>query len=89
MKHYVWTGSGESTEYYTHTEDYMKAGEGQGKTLSPPNWLFQSSTLLKSLEEQCTGLHGRSENPEYGYPRDNYGENAKYCANMGGPNLWV
>eukprot|EP00957_Ditylum_brightwellii_P027042 2045215-Ditylum_brightwellii.AAC.1 len=35
----------------------MKAGEGQGKTSSPPNWLFQSSTLLKSLEDQCFGLY--------------------------------
>eukprot|EP00957_Ditylum_brightwellii_P075445 5734022-Ditylum_brightwellii.AAC.1 len=56
MKHYVRTGAGESMEYYQHTEEHMKAGEGQGKTSSPSNWLFQSSTLLKSLEEQCTGL---------------------------------
>eukprot|EP00957_Ditylum_brightwellii_P134186 10230428-Ditylum_brightwellii.AAC.2 len=57
MKHYVCTNAGESTEFYQHLEDYMKGGEGQGKTSSPPNWLFQSSTLLKSLEEQCDGLH--------------------------------
>eukprot|EP00957_Ditylum_brightwellii_P170630 12988119-Ditylum_brightwellii.AAC.1 len=41
MKHYGQTSAGESTEYYQHTEDFMKAGEGQGKTSSPPNWLFQ------------------------------------------------
>eukprot|EP00957_Ditylum_brightwellii_P029567 2234119-Ditylum_brightwellii.AAC.1 len=54
MKHYVQTNAGESTNFYQYSEAYMKGGEGQGKTSSPPNWLFQSSTLLKSLEKQCT-----------------------------------
>eukprot|EP00957_Ditylum_brightwellii_P027033 2044527-Ditylum_brightwellii.AAC.1 len=43
----------------------MKGGEGQGKTSSLPYWLFQSSTLLKSLEEQCTGLYLTSIDKQY------------------------
>eukprot|EP00957_Ditylum_brightwellii_P050690 3842920-Ditylum_brightwellii.AAC.1 len=43
----------------------MKGGEGQGKTLSPPNWLFQSSTLLNSLEEQCEELYLTSIDDNY------------------------
>eukprot|EP00957_Ditylum_brightwellii_P051960 3941376-Ditylum_brightwellii.AAC.1 len=43
----------------------MKGGEGQGKTFSPPNWLFTSSTLLNSLEEQCTGLYLTSVDGKY------------------------
>eukprot|EP00957_Ditylum_brightwellii_P044685 3387989-Ditylum_brightwellii.AAC.1 len=43
----------------------MKGSKGQGKTSSPPNWLFQSSTLLKSLEEQCTSLHITSVDKKY------------------------
>eukprot|EP00957_Ditylum_brightwellii_P038088 2880555-Ditylum_brightwellii.AAC.1 len=35
----------------------MKGGHVQGKTPSPPNWLFTSSTLLNSLGEQCAGLY--------------------------------
>eukprot|EP00957_Ditylum_brightwellii_P007729 584264-Ditylum_brightwellii.AAC.1 len=57
MRHHVRTNAGESVEYYQHTEDYMKAGEGQGKSFSPSNSLFQSSTLLKSLEDQCSSLY--------------------------------
>eukprot|EP00957_Ditylum_brightwellii_P096627 7359223-Ditylum_brightwellii.AAC.1 len=43
----------------------MKGGEGQGKTSSLPNWLFQSSTLLKSLEDQCKGLYITSVDGKY------------------------
>eukprot|EP00957_Ditylum_brightwellii_P123359 9406123-Ditylum_brightwellii.AAC.1 len=57
MKHYIQTSTGESSEFYQHTEEYMKRGKGQGKTSSLPNWLFQSSTLLNSLEVQCEGLY--------------------------------
>eukprot|EP00957_Ditylum_brightwellii_P096069 7319474-Ditylum_brightwellii.AAC.1 len=57
MKRYVQTNTGKSTNFYQHSEAYMKGWEGQGKTSSPPNWLFQSSMLLKSLEEQCKGLY--------------------------------
>eukprot|EP00957_Ditylum_brightwellii_P110447 8423291-Ditylum_brightwellii.AAC.1 len=57
MKHYVQTIACESTEFYQYSEEYTKGGERQGKTSSPPNWLFQSSTLLSSLEEQCNGLY--------------------------------
>eukprot|EP00957_Ditylum_brightwellii_P064582 4900739-Ditylum_brightwellii.AAC.1 len=65
MKHHVRTSAGESVEHYQHTEDYMKAGEGQGKTSSPLNWLFQSSTFLKSLENQCSGLYLASVDKKY------------------------
>eukprot|EP00957_Ditylum_brightwellii_P085559 6507818-Ditylum_brightwellii.AAC.2 len=41
MKHYAQTNAGESSEFYQHTRGYMKDGKGQGKTSSPPNWLFQ------------------------------------------------
>eukprot|EP00957_Ditylum_brightwellii_P102759 7831129-Ditylum_brightwellii.AAC.1 len=43
----------------------MKAGEKQGKTSSPSNWLFQSSTLLKSLEDQRSGLYLTSVDEKY------------------------
>eukprot|EP00957_Ditylum_brightwellii_P088740 6758021-Ditylum_brightwellii.AAC.1 len=43
----------------------MKAGEEQGGTSSPSNWLFQSSTLLKSLEGQCSGLYLTSVDGKY------------------------
>eukprot|EP00957_Ditylum_brightwellii_P120635 9202577-Ditylum_brightwellii.AAC.1 len=43
----------------------MKGGEGKGKTSFPPNWLFQSLALLKSLEEQCTGLYLTSVDQKY------------------------
>eukprot|EP00957_Ditylum_brightwellii_P187823 14300958-Ditylum_brightwellii.AAC.1 len=57
MKHHVQTNAGKFVEFYQHSNKYMKGGEGQGKTSSSPNWLFISSTLLNSLEEQCTGLY--------------------------------
>eukprot|EP00957_Ditylum_brightwellii_P082286 6256972-Ditylum_brightwellii.AAC.1 len=65
MEHFVRTNAGESTEYYQHTEEYMKDGEGQGKTSSPPNWLFQSSTLLNSSDEQCACLYLTSVDKNY------------------------
>eukprot|EP00957_Ditylum_brightwellii_P191727 14595613-Ditylum_brightwellii.AAC.1 len=65
MKHYVWTSIRESSKYYQHSEEYMKGGKRQGKTSSLPNWLFQSSALLKSLEEQCTGLYSTSADQKY------------------------
>eukprot|EP00957_Ditylum_brightwellii_P154794 11781217-Ditylum_brightwellii.AAC.1 len=43
----------------------MKGGKCQGKTSSPPNWLFQSSTLLNSLEDQCDGLYMTSVDGKY------------------------
>eukprot|EP00957_Ditylum_brightwellii_P200029 15248855-Ditylum_brightwellii.AAC.2 len=57
MKYFVKTNAGESKKFYQHTEEYMKGEEGQCKISFPPNWLFQSSTLLTSLREQCTGLY--------------------------------
>eukprot|EP00957_Ditylum_brightwellii_P169877 12929622-Ditylum_brightwellii.AAC.1 len=65
MRHHVRTSAGESVESYQHTEEYTKAGKGQGKTSSPSNWLFQSSTLLKSLEDQCSVLYVTSFDGKY------------------------
>eukprot|EP00957_Ditylum_brightwellii_P084959 6460520-Ditylum_brightwellii.AAC.1 len=65
MKNYAQSSTRESSEYYQHSEEYTKGGKGQGKTSSPPNWLFQSSTLLKSLKEQCTGLYLTSVDQKY------------------------
>eukprot|EP00957_Ditylum_brightwellii_P168597 12832769-Ditylum_brightwellii.AAC.1 len=65
MRHHVRTSAGESAESYQHTEDYMKAGKGQGKTSFPSNWLLQCSTLLKSLEDQCSGLYLTSVDGKY------------------------
>eukprot|EP00957_Ditylum_brightwellii_P006007 455575-Ditylum_brightwellii.AAC.1 len=65
MKHYMCTNAGESTEFYQHLEDYMKGGEGQGERSSPSNWLFQSSTFLKSLEVQCNVLYLTSVDRKY------------------------
>eukprot|EP00957_Ditylum_brightwellii_P064169 4868953-Ditylum_brightwellii.AAC.1 len=56
---------GESTDFYQDSEVYMKGGERQGETLSPPNWLLQSSMLLNSLEEQCEGLYLTSVDRNY------------------------
>eukprot|EP00957_Ditylum_brightwellii_P175432 13355091-Ditylum_brightwellii.AAC.1 len=65
MQHHVRTNAGKSVEIYQHSKAYMKGREGQGKTSSPPNWLFTSSTLLNSLEEQCTGLYLPSVDGNY------------------------
>eukprot|EP00957_Ditylum_brightwellii_P064967 4928442-Ditylum_brightwellii.AAC.2 len=51
MKHFFKKNAGKSKDFYQHTEEYMKGGEGQGKTSSLTNWLFQSSTLLTSLDK--------------------------------------
>jgi hypothetical protein len=56
MQHHVKTAHGISKTLYRHTRRYGKFGEGQGKTLSPSNWLFTSSTLLNALHTLCTGL---------------------------------
>eukprot|EP00957_Ditylum_brightwellii_P068425 5195148-Ditylum_brightwellii.AAC.1 len=65
MKHHVRTNVGESVEFYQHSEVYMKGGKGQGKISSPPNWLFQSSTLFNSLEVQCEALYLTSVDGKY------------------------
>eukprot|EP00957_Ditylum_brightwellii_P130682 9969540-Ditylum_brightwellii.AAC.1 len=57
MKHYVKTKAGITRKFYKHEPNYEKFGEGQGKTSSPSNWLFQSSTLLKALHYLCVGIH--------------------------------
>eukprot|EP00957_Ditylum_brightwellii_P042432 3212963-Ditylum_brightwellii.AAC.1 len=49
-------------KYYQHMKEYIKCGEGQGKTSSPPIWFFLSSNLL---EEQYTGLYLTSVDKSY------------------------
>ena len=56
MQHHVKTAHDISKTSYRHTRRYRKFGEGQGKTSSPSNWLFTSSTLLNALHSLCTGL---------------------------------
>ena len=56
MQHHVKTAHGISKTLYRHIRRYRKFSEGQGKTSSPSNWLFTSSTLLNALHSLCTGL---------------------------------
>jgi hypothetical protein len=56
MKHYVQTATGTTNEFYRHSAESPKYGEGQGKTSSPSNWLFQSSTILLALHALVTGV---------------------------------
>eukprot|EP00957_Ditylum_brightwellii_P192547 14660061-Ditylum_brightwellii.AAC.1 len=56
MQHHVKTKAGVTTDYYTHEANNKKFGEGQGKTSSPSNWLFQSLTLLNALHLLCKGI---------------------------------
>eukprot|EP00957_Ditylum_brightwellii_P118965 9073548-Ditylum_brightwellii.AAC.1 len=49
MRHHVKTTAGVSSEHYRHKPENEKYGEGQGKTSSPSNWLFQISTMLSAL----------------------------------------
>eukprot|EP00957_Ditylum_brightwellii_P178953 13632050-Ditylum_brightwellii.AAC.1 len=41
MKHHVKTQARVTMEFYKHEVNKEKFGEGQGKTSSPSNWLFQ------------------------------------------------
>eukprot|EP00957_Ditylum_brightwellii_P025334 1916634-Ditylum_brightwellii.AAC.1 len=56
MKHYIKTAEGVSQEHYQHTDSYAKFGERQGKSSSPSNWLFQSSTILNALHSLVGGI---------------------------------
>eukprot|EP00957_Ditylum_brightwellii_P068446 5196543-Ditylum_brightwellii.AAC.1 len=56
MKHFVKTNAGITKDFYKHKPSDEKFGEGQGKTSSLSNWLFQSSTLLNALHYLCTGI---------------------------------
>jgi hypothetical protein len=57
MKHHVKTTAGVSTAHYRHEPGCKKYGEGQGKTSSPANWLFQISTLLGALHKLVLGIN--------------------------------
>eukprot|EP00957_Ditylum_brightwellii_P063904 4848423-Ditylum_brightwellii.AAC.1 len=56
MKHYVRTATGTTNEFYRHSAESPKYGDGQGKTSSPSNWLFQSSTILTAIHALVTGV---------------------------------
>eukprot|EP00957_Ditylum_brightwellii_P116868 8914755-Ditylum_brightwellii.AAC.1 len=56
MKHHVKTTARISEEFYQHSSQTPKFGEGQGKASSPSNWLFLNSTLLAALHVLCTGI---------------------------------
>eukprot|EP00957_Ditylum_brightwellii_P172294 13116311-Ditylum_brightwellii.AAC.1 len=56
MCHHVKTTAGITEDYYSHTTEIPKFGEGQGKASSPPNWLFLSSTLLAALHALCSSV---------------------------------
>eukprot|EP00957_Ditylum_brightwellii_P204753 15340713-Ditylum_brightwellii.AAC.1 len=56
MKHHIKTTAGIIEEFYQHSSQTPKFGEGQGKASSPPNWLFLSSTLLAALHAICSGI---------------------------------
>ena len=57
MKHFVKTLSEISKDYYTHSEAFPKFGKVQGKTSSPLNWMFVSSTLLAALHSLCVRIN--------------------------------
>eukprot|EP00957_Ditylum_brightwellii_P174834 13311485-Ditylum_brightwellii.AAC.1 len=48
--------AGISEDYYQHSPQTPKFGEGQGKASSPSNWLFLSFTLLAALHALCKGI---------------------------------
>eukprot|EP00957_Ditylum_brightwellii_P097145 7398290-Ditylum_brightwellii.AAC.1 len=49
--------AGVSREHYRHEPGNKKYGEGQGKTSSPSNWLFQTSTMLGTLNWLVLGIN--------------------------------
>eukprot|EP00957_Ditylum_brightwellii_P011399 861996-Ditylum_brightwellii.AAC.1 len=57
MKHHVKTTAGVSAANYKHKPWCEKYGEGQGKTSSAANWLFQISTLLGALHKLVLGIN--------------------------------
>eukprot|EP00957_Ditylum_brightwellii_P208622 15358271-Ditylum_brightwellii.AAC.1 len=57
MRHHVKSTAGVSSEYYRHKHGNEKHREGQGKTFSPSNWLFQMSTMLGALHHLVLGIN--------------------------------
>eukprot|EP00957_Ditylum_brightwellii_P040314 3050588-Ditylum_brightwellii.AAC.1 len=55
-KHHIKTTKGVTKEHYQSTTDCSLFDEGQGKGLSPLNWLFTVSTLLAALHQLCSGV---------------------------------
>ena len=49
MKHYIRTGHGESTSYYTNPNGHHLQGGGQGNGSGPPTWLCISIVLLNII----------------------------------------
>eukprot|EP00957_Ditylum_brightwellii_P110239 8408305-Ditylum_brightwellii.AAC.1 len=57
MRHRVKTTAGISREHYMHESGNKKYSEGQGKTSSPSNWLFQISTMFSALYSLVLGIN--------------------------------
>eukprot|EP00957_Ditylum_brightwellii_P164362 12512863-Ditylum_brightwellii.AAC.1 len=57
MKRKIKTSAEITQISYQHIEEFPLEGEGQGKSLSPSNWLFWSSTLLAALHTLCVGVY--------------------------------
>eukprot|EP00957_Ditylum_brightwellii_P049950 3786243-Ditylum_brightwellii.AAC.1 len=49
--------AGVSSEHYMHEPGNKNYREGQGKTSSPLNWLFQISTMLGALHCLVLGIN--------------------------------
>eukprot|EP00957_Ditylum_brightwellii_P031427 2382927-Ditylum_brightwellii.AAC.1 len=56
MHHHIKTKAGITKDHYKHEPGSKIYGEGQGKTSSPSNWLFQISTLLGTLHKMVIGI---------------------------------
>eukprot|EP00957_Ditylum_brightwellii_P207092 15351422-Ditylum_brightwellii.AAC.1 len=57
MRQHGKTTAGVSREHYRHEPGNKKYMEGQGKTSSPSNWLFQISTMLGALRWLVLGIN--------------------------------
>eukprot|EP00957_Ditylum_brightwellii_P038239 2891195-Ditylum_brightwellii.AAC.1 len=57
MRHHVKKTAGVSREHYRHNLGNENYDEGQSKTSSPSNWLFQISTMLGVLHWLVLGIN--------------------------------
>ena len=56
MRRHVRTAFGDSSAFYTSTEDDLLHGECQGKTSSPPSWGLYTVILLRALKKINPGV---------------------------------
>ena len=56
MEFHLRTALGVSEKFYKHTTTTPVHGSGQGSCASPTLWLILSSILMKSLEQQTSGM---------------------------------